>query len=84
MLQMDAQAGDPEAQFRLGKAMLVGAGVPQNVKIGIFWIVLADYRGHQGAARWVKMNGGVDIHRKRQKPATKPRAGGDALLAARR
>ncbi|MBO6836916.1 MAG: sel1 repeat family protein [Alphaproteobacteria bacterium] len=55
-----AQAGDPEAQFHLGRAYESGEGVPQNDFEAVRWFQAAAQQDHPGAAMdlgWMLANG---------------------------
>ena len=48
-LQRRAKQGDPEAQFRLGQAHLLGDGVSFSKSMAYQWLIKALSSGHQGA-----------------------------------
>ena len=48
-LRARAERRNPEAQYRLAKALLCGEGVRQDLRRGLFWIALARRSGHAGA-----------------------------------
>lgn len=48
-LRRRAERRNPEAQYRLAKALLCGEGVRQNLRRGLFWVALARRSGHAGA-----------------------------------
>ncbi len=48
-LRSQAERRNPEAQYRLAKALLCGEGVRQDLRRGLFWIALARRSGHAGA-----------------------------------
>lgn len=48
-LRVQAERLNPEAQYNLAKAFLHGDGVRQDLRRGLFWIVLARRSGHSDA-----------------------------------
>lgn len=45
-LEVSAQSGDPDAQFKLGNAYLNGDGFSKNIKKALFWLTSAGRNQH--------------------------------------
>ena len=54
-LTLDAERGDPEAQFQLGETYTYGVGLPIDLKLGAEWYQRAAKQGHSQATVALKL-----------------------------